>query len=124
MELTESGLVLVAVPELVMVPFKHLVTSLDEDHFDKTLDCGRVINISGYTEWHSEERPLLTMGWDWVLDDHGRGAVPWRSGLPRTNANLITAQGKPLDWIANLETLGRLIDALFPWQCNVFVMQK
>jgi hypothetical protein len=124
MELTENGLVLVAVPELMAVPFKHLMTSLDEDHFDRTTDCGRAFNITGYTEWHSENHPLLTMGWDWILDERGRGALPWRSGLPRTNANLVTVEGTPLAWDANLETLGRLIDAMFPWQRNVRIMQK
>lgn len=123
MELTKNGLVLVALPELVKVPFKHLMTLWDEVHFERTSDCGRVFNVSGYTEWYSDNHPLLTIGWDWVLDERMRGAQPRRNGLPRTNAHLITIEGDPLNWNANLETLGRLIDAIFPWQRNVPSLQ-
>ncbi|WP_157673144.1 DUF4902 domain-containing protein [Curvibacter sp. AEP1-3] len=123
MKLIENGLVLVGIPELMQVPFKHLVTSLDEDKDNSLSNCGRAATITGYTEWFSETQPYLTVGWDWVIDERAQGSAPWRLGSPRTNVNLVGNDGRALPWEASLEKLGQLMDALLPWQQTVHAFE-
>jgi len=63
------------------------------------------------------------VGWDWVVDERGDGRVPLRLGQPRTNVHLVDKDGQALQWEANLEELGQLIDALLPWQRTVPVFE-
>lgn len=123
MKLTDNGLVLIELQELMQVQFKHLITSLDEDQSDGQSSCGRSANITGHTEWLSATQPCLTVGWDWVVDERGQGRTPWRLGPPRTNVNLVGNDGRALQWDANLEKLGQLIDALLPWQQAVHAFE-
>jgi len=121
--LTDNGLVLVAISELMQVPFKHLVTSLDEEQGNSQSNCGRAASITGYTEWLSETQPYLSVGWDWVVDEREQGSSAWRLGSPRTNVNLVSNDGQVLQWEASLEKLGQLIDILLPWQQAVQTLE-
>jgi hypothetical protein len=123
MKLAVNGLVFVEIAELVHVPFKHLVTALDEDHTGRRSNCGCVLTITGSTEWLSETDPAITLGWDWVIDARAGGAKAWRVGLPRTNVSLIDHDGSVMPWELNLETLGRMAEMLLPWQQRVGAMQ-
>lgn len=120
MIVTDSGLVLIQTFELMQVKFEHLGTNLDEHHGDARECCGGVANISGCTEWLSTSHPYLSIGWDWVIDERGKGEVPWRLGPPRTNMNIVDQVGLPLQWNANLEELGQIIDSFLPWQQTFF----
>jgi hypothetical protein len=124
MKLGNNGLVFVEITELMCIPFKHLLTSLDEDYCNhRPSDCGRVAAITGCTEWLSETAPCLTVGWDWVVDERGSGERAWRLGLPRTNINLVGSDGLPLPWEENLAVLGLQLEALLPWQQTVWTLE-
>ncbi len=122
MRLTENGLVLIDATGLMQITFKHLVTSLDDDQSDSQFDCGRVANLTGYTEWLSENHPYLTIGWDWVIDARDQFRVPRRLGTPRTNVNLVGEDDQALPWNESLEQLGKLMETLLPWQQTVYIL--
>jgi len=123
MKLGTNGLVFVEISELIHIPFKHVLTALDEDCPHGQADCGRIAAITGCTEWVSQTQPCLTAGWDWVVDERGSGERAWRLGAPRTNINLVGSDGLPLPWETSLAALGLHLEALLPWQQTVWALE-
>jgi hypothetical protein len=108
-----DGFVRLTLDAVLSVPFKHLVSGLDEDTGAGA--CGSTTTISGYTEWVSAGNPSITVGWDWAIEPHA-GAPGWRRiGLPRSNVMLVDRTRADYPWERNLAVLATVVDAI-PWQ--------
>lgn len=96
---------------LLDIPLFHLLSGLDDDPAG-SLQCGsRVAAISGFTEWVSQAHPVLTIGWDWVIDSSGYQLI----GKPRSNIMLVDANANDLGPVRTEDLLiARL--ARMPWQ--------
>ena len=119
MKLTDDGLVLISISELMQVSFRELLMEMDEDCGDSSTNCGRICAITGHTEWLSDTTPRLTVGWDWIVEKRDQVPTTWRLGLPRTNICIIGEDSRPMEWNASLESLGKLVDATLPWHKTV-----
>ncbi|MDA8389393.1 MAG: DUF4902 domain-containing protein [Gammaproteobacteria bacterium] len=87
-----DGYVRMSADELRDLPLTHLFSGLDEDVVGCVCQDGTRALISGYTEWLSLASPVVTVGWDWRLDD-ALGEVRYvMDGWPRTNAMLVEAR--------------------------------
>lgn len=116
MHLRPNGLVLLSSVELDEVVFIHLTSALDEAEFDSVAHCGSATVITGYTEWITQGRFPLTIGWDWKLSaERETSLLPERLGLIRTNICLTSSEGHRLDWEHNLRQLSRWIDKQLVW---------
>jgi hypothetical protein len=101
--------------DVLVLPFTHLVSGLDEPSDDVVATCGSSTTISGYTEWVASTDPPVTVGWDWVVDAANQGTRWVRVGPPRSNVLLIDSAERPYDWAKNEAVLATVVDAI-PWQ--------
>lgn len=107
-----EGLLHLQPSELAALRLVHLMSGMDdeEDPVVAAGRCGRVAQMSGYTEWVSPDASTLTLGWDWqLLPGVGRPQVA-RLGLPRTNIQVLDASLRPLPWTHSLQVLADFID--------------
>lgn len=109
----DDGLRPVRQSELAALRLVHLMSGMDEESpVPAAGRCGRVAQMSGYTEWISPDASTLTLGWDWqLLPGVGRPQVA-RLGLPRTNIQVLDASLRPLPWVHNLQVLADFIDGI------------
>lgn len=73
---------------------------------------------AGFTEWQCRAgRVVLSLGWDWVLLQDGSMQMLHAVG-PRSNIQLVDAQGYDLDQRANDQALWDAIESR-PWKAEV-----
>jgi len=108
-----DGFVRLTLDDVLSVPFKHLVSGIDEE--PAPLPCGTCTTISGYTEWVSDTQPKITVGWDWIIAPADGGSHWRRIGLPRSNLLLVDTAQNDYAWERNLVVLATVVDAI-PWQ--------
>lgn len=114
MRVTEMGQVRTTIEDLLGVQFLHLASGVDTEIGDLSKGCGRPTEISGFTEWIGQSSLPISIGWDWHLKMTGGSVRLARFDLPRTNVQLIDADGLDFPWEQNLQILGTIVDAL-PW---------
>jgi hypothetical protein len=108
-----DGFVRLTLDAMLSVPFRHLLSGLDQT--DPDPPCGCATTISGYTEWVSDADPSISVGWDWTIEPRP-GSVGWRRvGLPRSNVMLVDPSRADYPWERNLAVLATVVDAI-PWQ--------
>jgi hypothetical protein len=114
-----DGYVRVFVSHLPNLRFTHFLSGLDDDASECNFEGGSRASISGYTEWLTDTRPIVTAGWDWHLDLTSGTPIYVREGLPRTNLMLV--DGTTNHDLGDTQTglmLSELIDQS-EWQANV-----
>jgi hypothetical protein len=104
---------------------KHLFSGLDADLAPPQHCTARGV-VSGYTEWVSEGKPAISVGWDWQVQlTHLARPRCMRAGLPRSNLMLVDATGQDLGADATSLYLAQWLDThavrsmLRPWQAQV-----
>jgi len=117
MEYSETGAVKLNVHELHPLQLMHLFSELDQCTQRCPADCGCIAALQGYTEWISTTQPALSLGWDWAYVMYAGKAEMRRDGPPRTNIQLINAQGVVIAWPLNLAILSDYVDQL-SWQSS------
>jgi len=95
---------------------EHLISGLDENDMpppsgEAAIPC----QLSGYTEWVSQEQPALTIGWDWELLAGLDKIALRRVGQPRSNICLSVQPGGDCDWPQSDALLSRFVDG-YNWQ--------
>jgi len=112
------GQVRLTAEELMALPWRHWISGADPEPGWPGGCCGRISPIHGYTEWLGPEPCAITLGWDWQVQVQRHPGTLRRSGLPRSNMQLLDGRGRLLRWDANLTVLATVVDAL-PWQIQV-----
>ena len=109
----DDGFVRLTLDAVLSVPFRHLLSGLDEE--SGRGPCGSATTICGYTEWVSASEPSISVGWDWVLEPRAQEPGWRRIGLPRSNVMLVDRTRGDYPWERNLAVLATVVDAI-PWQ--------
>jgi len=114
-----DGYLRLTLARLRAIPLVHLISGLDTDLGQPTSVGASASCIAGFTEWGSETRPALSLGWDWQLDS-GDGCLRYvRTGEARSNIMLIDDRQRDRGWQPTATLLASAIDEL-DWQETVF----
>lgn len=101
--------------ELSAIRLTHLVSGMDEDMPPLAGESAAATTISGYTEWVSDTEPVVSLGWDWVMEVAGGAVRMVRLGEPRSNCMLVDENNGDLGTSRTDAALAALVDAL-AWQ--------
>ncbi len=94
------------------IRFKHILSGLYEESVTNKVGMGTgatIARLEGYTEWVSEMRPLITLGWDWEWQFVSGRSGYRRREAPFTNITLVDQDGPD---IGSDETARVLSDAI------------
>lgn len=129
MNITELGQVQATVQELLTLRLKHCYSVADPEPATMPPEqrCGTVTTLSGYTEWLGDLELPISIGWDWSIDPYStckpnepaqQASRLQRDDLPRSNIQLLDADGHALGWEDNLRVLAGWVDTQ-AWQQEV-----
>ena len=111
LKVSPDGYVRMTWPCLMALPLVHFLSGLDDDPVRSELEGGMPSWISGYTEWLSTSRPVVTVGWDWRIELTVHGSCYVRDGGARSNLMLVdTTDGRDLGSKATAIGIGVWID--------------
>lgn len=113
--LSQDGYIRITPEEMVNTPLIHLISGLDQEE-DKDHSLGATQTcIAGYTEWVSDQPPVITVGWDWRLDSESGELRYLRTSAPRSNIMFVDDQHVDLGPARTEAILEKIINAL-SWQ--------
>ncbi|MFE8071755.1 DUF4902 domain-containing protein [Marinobacteraceae bacterium S3BR75-40.1] len=122
LQLCQDGQVRLQWPVLKQIRLNHLLSGLDErDTLEPILEGARFSPITGFTEWVSDTRPALTLGWDWELSASYGQLECKRLNEPRTNIMLMDDNAHDLGRHETTRLLQAFVDSL-NWQLPVLDM--
>ena len=113
--MSDDGLIRMSFSDLQKIRLLHLISGLDEDTPADTACCAVPTLITGYTEWVTEGRAAVTLGWDWKMLAASRKVALLRVGEPRSNVMLLDAAQHDLGHVKTSTLLEAFIDG-FGWQ--------
>ena len=113
--ISKDGYLRMTVSTIENIPLVHLLSGLDEDEIDSDQLQAEVCRISGYTEWVSSTKPVITIGWDWRLDVSQGLPRYVLEGLPRSNLMFLDGQRRDLGSTQTATMLRAVVEAIF-WQ--------
>ena len=94
--LSQDGYVRMTRADFENIALEHFLSGLDEDHVTSHAVLTDACTISGYTEWISTTSPVVTIGWDWLIDvTQGRPRY-LLVGFPRSNVMFRNAENRDL----------------------------
>lgn len=111
----ENGYVRLTYAQFQALCLQHLISGVDEDAPEEAQHGATSTAISGYTEWISQEQPMLTIGWDWQMLPGDRGVLLRRESEPRSNVMLQTPAREDLGVEKTIVLLETIVDS-FDWQ--------
>jgi hypothetical protein len=99
------------------IPLSHLLSELDADVSlpPSTASGATLASIVGYTEWTSQTKPALSLGWDWRIATAAGRVRYQRDGEVRSNIMLVDARRRDLGALATGVLLCVAID-LLEWE--------
>ena len=89
MQLSPDGYVRLTLEQYQAIVLRHLWSGLDPEDPASLHEGAIQTRITGYTEWVSEMAPIITLGWDWQLQELSGHARYLRVGSLRSNIMLI-----------------------------------
>jgi hypothetical protein len=112
--MSPDGYLRLGVPAFRAIRLSHLLSELDADaDLPRGNACGACeASISGYTEWVSDGRPALSLGWDWRIATGVDRLRYQRDGEVRSNVMLLDARRRDLGARATAVLLCAAIDTL------------
>ncbi|MFZ5554137.1 MAG: DUF4902 domain-containing protein [Bacteroidota bacterium] len=113
--LSPDGYVRLQPEYFVRVKLTHLHSRVDGDRPPVLTEGATPSPITGYTEWISETRPAITIGWDWQMTARDGQIQLIPLDYPRSNLMLIDEHGNDLGYSAT-EALLRSWVKSFEWQ--------
>ena len=115
--MADTGCVRLSFRQMQDVVLKHLISGIDEDGPDNPSDNASVTAIGGYTEWVSQDSPIITLGWDWQMLSDDCLIRLERVSEPRSNVMMLSPALTDLGYEKSLLLLGTFIDT-FDWQAE------
>lgn len=114
-----DGLISISIQQFKSIRFMHLISNitLNESEFSPYYDnCYSRIN--GYTEWISDTKPIISLGWDWTTLIKKKGLVYIMQDHPYCNIQLVDKSHQNLPEIESHKLLKAHID-LLNWENTV-----
>lgn len=108
----DTGTVRLSFEEMQEVTLKHLISGIDEDEPVSGSDGATSTAIGGYTEWISENSPIISLGWDWEMLANEQTIRLRRVSEPRSNVIMMSALRAELGYEKTLTLLETVIDKL------------
>ena len=112
---SEDGYLRMTLETLFSIPLVHLLSGLNDDSPILPQEGASITHISGYTDWISTTLPVITLGWDWLLDVPKAFSLYIRLEAPSSNVMLIDALQLDFGFEKSSLLLGKAIDEL-AWQ--------
>ncbi len=101
------------------IPLAHLISGLDENNPALLQEGAIFAEVTGYTEWVSNTRPIISIGWDWTFQSSQvEGVYYKRTSQPRSNLMLVDAQQRDLGPNKTTALIETVVDELV-WQIVV-----
>ena len=110
-----DGYLRLSLAQFRRTPLLHLWSGLESEEEPAEPGGARVSTIRGYTEWVSDARPALSVGWDWRLGAQAGRAWCLRDGDPFSNIMLVDARRRDLGPDRTARLLGLALDRA-AWQ--------
>mgnify|MGYP000220365078 CR=1 FL=1 len=109
LNLSGDGYIRLSKKSFQAIPLSHLESGLYSSEQQLDSDTKSLCGISGYTEWHSETIPSISIGWDWTLKTSENPPTYEMIDLPFSNVHLQDDFGEDLPLNDNLKELSILI---------------
>jgi Domain of unknown function (DUF4902) len=93
----------------------HLFSGMDEDRPTANGIGANFSAITGYTEWISNSKPAITIGWDWKLTSVQGTARLIHAGIPGSNLMLLNQHNQDLGSERTRQLLVTWLE-VFNWQ--------
>lgn len=113
--MSDTGYIYLTFSQLQDVCLVHLISGMDEDADPGQLDAAVATSITGYTEWISEGKVSITVGWDWQMRPDEKTVRLFRVSAPASNLMLQNASGIDLGPKKTTILLETFIDGI-NWQ--------
>jgi hypothetical protein len=117
LDMVEQLYIYLTVDELCAGALVHLISGVDQDAPAGAGDGAVATAITGYTEWISASRPVVTLGWDWQMHAIGNAVRLERIGPPSSNLMLQSPARRNLGHARTAELLNAYLDG-FNWQAT------
>lgn len=115
----DDGYIRLSFDELSQIPLSHLISGLDDEVSRLTQFSAVFSEITGYTEWVTDTKPSISIGWDWILDfSETRSGEYKRVGEPRSNLMLINSKKHDLGDEKTTVLIETIVDEM-NWQTVV-----
>ena len=85
LSVSPDGYIRLALEQFQSLPLVHHISGMDEHGEEHT----SATTLTGYTEWTSQGRPAITLGWDWQMVSDGAQPTLRRINEPRSNLMLM-----------------------------------
>lgn len=116
--LSDDGYIRISFSQLHTIPLFHLLSGLEKSYPANIFRGAIETEIAGYTEWVSNTRPAITIGWDWVMGALNHVILLRRINAPRCNIMLQDLSKQDLGPANTVEQLEVFIDKM-DWQATV-----
>jgi hypothetical protein len=113
--MSDTGYLYLTFSQLQDVCLVHLISGMDEDGGPEQRDAAVATSITGYTEWISEGKFTITIGWDWQMRPDEKTIRLFRVSEPASNVMLQNAAGTDLGHKKTTILLETFIDG-FNWE--------
>lgn len=115
---TNDGYVRLTMKCFQALKLRHMLSDLYFASSNSSRKTDTVDQIEGFTEWVSNTHPIVSLGWDWILDTNQNPPLYKRWGLPYSNIMLIDNSKADLDIKENERLITSIIDQL-NWEDQV-----
>lgn len=114
--ISPDGYIRLTFEEFRQISLMHLISGLDDDKPVLLQEDASIVDITGYTEWVSEIKPTISIGWDWMIQlQQATGSYYKRTSEPRGNLMLVNSQRCDLGSIKSTALIEIVIDEI-AWQ--------
>jgi hypothetical protein len=115
--MSPDGYIRLPLGSLVSLPFVHLFSHTDTGFMEDLRDTSVAVSAAGYSEWKSETRPDISLGWGWFVQAQSGQMLLAPDGV-RSNLMLIDTTGYDLGPLRTSSLLHTWLQA-FEWQGTV-----
>jgi len=117
--ISSDGYMRLTFEEFQQISLVHLISGLDEDNHALLQEGATFSAVTGYTEWVSTARPVISIGWDWMFQSSQvEGVYYKRTSKPRSNLMLVDAQQRDLGPTKATGLIETIVDEI-GWQIVV-----
>lgn len=112
--MSPDGYIRLPLGSLASLSFVHLFSHTDTDFLEDLRDNSIAVSTAGFSEWKSETRPDISLGWGWFIQSQTGKILLAPDGV-RSNLMLIDTTGYDLGPLRTSSLLHTWLQG-FEWQ--------